>query len=1041
MKRHVSHVKRPTNSITMITCSLTLLALLCASWSQAATSASFQSAHSPQAFQLRAGPAMLASLGFTQSGNMSTSRNSHTATLLANGKVLVAGGRDDINRVVNKSAELYDPATGLWSRAKDMNVPRYNHTATLLPDGRVLVVGGSSTTSVISSLGTAELYNPASDTWESTSTALTNSRQEHTATLLRNGKVLVTGGIGGDSLVFNSELYDPATGQWRRTLNPMFGRRSQHTATLMQDGRVLVAGGFDVTRLADLESAEVYDPLMETWSSGGIMKVRHSRHTATLLPGGEVLVAGGDAGFIGIAETFNPADKSWTKTSDMSTSIDSHTATLLPNGKVLITGSDGFSTPQIYDPVTRGWAMSSAMKNTRLSHTATLLPSGQVLLVGGFGSGSATSELFDSSAPGWATIASTLVLARDLHTATLLANGKVLVAGGFFTNTSKLYDPVSKTFAPTANNLSVVRYGHTATLLQDGRVLVAGGVGPLKTAEVYDPLTNMWSGAGEMSKGRTEHTATLLPNGKVLVAGGAVTKDCELYDPATNGWQPTGMMSVERRTHTATLLANGKVLVAGGASISDHLRSAELYDPDTGRWTTNPFDMMTFRSVHRAVLLPSGKVLVAGGFGEVINNLKSAELYDPDTQRWEFTGELNIARAEFTATLLQNGSVLVAGGFGAGGPGRLKSAELYDPATGKWSSTTDLNTERYEHTATLLANGEVLVTGGITNNGDTGNAELFNIGQGFAPGWQPSLTSAAPLLGLNTNLTVGGARFRGVSEASGGNQFNSATNYPVLQLSALSNGQTKTIPASSSSDTSFTSVPVTGLPPGLAMVTLFTNGIPSNSQITQVVGATTAAVPIGSPVTVQSGPVTITFDNVSVEGTVTVTPINPAIAGMLPRGFDNNSIAFDITRTAATTGMITVCFKIPTVNDPTEFDKLKVFHNVNGMLVDQTISRDFPSRTVCAKTDSLSPFVIARRLSPPALTCPNNITVTAPPGQNSVVVNYPLPDFSNTGGAVVFASPPPGSAFPVGTTTVTITAATASGTFSCTFTVRVNPST
>jgi hypothetical protein len=186
---------------------------------------------------------------------MSTGRQSHTATLLASGKVLVVGGCCGI-----ASAELYDPATGTWSPTGSLHTGRFNHTATLLPNGKVLVVGGSNEIS----LATAELYDPASGTWSLTG-AMAVSRQGHTATLLPNGEVLVAGGTSVTGLGFNqtfvdlasAELYDPATGTWSQT-GSLAQPRTGHVGVLLLDGTVLVAGGDN--QAPELLTTELYTP-------------------------------------------------------------------------------------------------------------------------------------------------------------------------------------------------------------------------------------------------------------------------------------------------------------------------------------------------------------------------------------------------------------------------------------------------------------------------------------------------------------------------------------------------------------------------------------------------------------------------------------------------------------------------------------------------------------------------------------------------------------------------------------------------------------
>jgi len=157
--------------------------------------------------------------------------------LLSSGKVLVAGGRDNFFQIA--SAELYNPMTGTWSEARSLATARDSHTATLLPNGEVLVAGG------FGGNASAELYDPATGTWTATGSLIT-ARGGHTATLLPNGKVLAAAGFSVNypyPCLSSAELYDPATGTWA-TANNLAHVRSGHTATLLPNGNVLVAGGF-----------------------------------------------------------------------------------------------------------------------------------------------------------------------------------------------------------------------------------------------------------------------------------------------------------------------------------------------------------------------------------------------------------------------------------------------------------------------------------------------------------------------------------------------------------------------------------------------------------------------------------------------------------------------------------------------------------------------------------------------------------------------------------------------------------------------------
>jgi N-acetylneuraminic acid mutarotase len=320
---------------------------------------------------------------------MASGRDAHTATLLPNGKVLVAGGDQqpqNYGQPVIYTAELYDPNTETWTNTGQLNAQHIFHTATLLPNGKVLVAGGNY---VI-----AELYDSASQTWTVTG-SMNQSHEYGTATLLPDGTVLVAGGQTA-----TAEIYNPATETWTNTGKMSF-YRSGHTATMLPNGKVLVAGGNDYG--PDVSSAELYDPATQSWTNTNPMSVARSFHTATLLPNGQVLVAGGSSNtaLLSSAEIYDPISETWTNTTPMFDARDSFTATMLTNSKVLIIGGEGpvpvssaISKAELYDYTSGQWTHAGSLVVPRFYHTATLLPSGLVLVAGGY-QYSATAELSD----------------------------------------------------------------------------------------------------------------------------------------------------------------------------------------------------------------------------------------------------------------------------------------------------------------------------------------------------------------------------------------------------------------------------------------------------------------------------------------------------------------------------------------------------------------------------------------------------------------------------------------------------------------------
>lgn len=350
--------------------------------------------------------ATLTTQGFSYTGSMSVARSAHTATLLLDGKVLVAGGVNGATTLA--SAEIFDPATGTFAATGSMNVARQQHAAVLLADGTVLVVGGFASNTATTA--TAEIYDPTTGTFTTTG-SMSTPRQNVAAVLLAGGDVLVAGGeqrVGGAKIptsLSSAEIFTPgasaATGAFAAT-GSMSQRRAGLLAVALADGTVLVCGGFDsgipgVPGLGTLKTAEVFTP-GATPSAGafaptGSLTFATRDGAITTLASGLVLVAGGQQqefnSSLRNADVYDPAAKTFTGTGPMGTERAFLTASRLPGGRVLVAGGRGatgiLSSAEIYDPGsgTFSLATNQGFAVPRFDQTATVLPDGRIVATGG----------------------------------------------------------------------------------------------------------------------------------------------------------------------------------------------------------------------------------------------------------------------------------------------------------------------------------------------------------------------------------------------------------------------------------------------------------------------------------------------------------------------------------------------------------------------------------------------------------------------------------------------------------------------------------
>ena len=623
---------------------------------------------------------------------------------LADGRVLVTGGREIGNENLLPT-ELIDPDTGEITAVGQLVVPRTDHTATLLADGRVLIAGGGNArrNGDLPTEGDppAELFDPSTGSFRVIG-RLHHNRAYHRATLLADGRVLITGGSGAGR-VSAAEIFDPAT----ESFQVVDGMREwiDHSATLLDDGRVLLVGSERVEAdgliPADpVTRADLFDPGTSSFSEAGTLTTERSQHAAVLLSDGRVLIAGGynDAGNPRTTELFDPATGSFLRGADTLDRLGPTNAVALPDGQVLVVGERHRF--EAFDPGPVGRAtpipgpradLAGTVKPVkpptveRRGHTATLLRDGKVLVVGGWADGvdpqqpTDTAELYDPQIDQWSATGS-LGERRAFHNATLLADGRVLVVGGQVLeqepdggwtyaalDRAEVFDPAAGAFTPVGP-MTLARSGSggccpqvehfSSTVLPDGRVLISGGTDK-PGLDLFDPRTNMFTAIPASCQGNS----VLLPDGRVLIGCGPGLT----FDPTTDQVTSTGMASLDE---LGTRLADGRMLFMDAIGSNPLVRHPEFNPAEPFAWAamTGFNEVLWDRygvgtNVDTITPLPDGRsLIVAHRDDENTHPLRVglAAVFDPNlTTFTEVTSPAG--RIANTATMLQDGRILFVG--------------------------------------------------------------------------------------------------------------------------------------------------------------------------------------------------------------------------------------------------------------------------------------------------------------------------------------------------------------------------------------------
>jgi len=679
-----------------------------------------------------------------------------TPSVALNGTQISLSVTDDVAGPV-----LIDPE---WQEAGRPSLTRWGSAAALLTDGTVLIVGGTVNMANQTPTALTERFDPLTGVYEPGG-AMTSPRISPTVTQLRDGRVLIAGGVAEEGpnndlapATATAELYDPISDTFTATASPMAEGRTLHSATRLHDGTVLIAGGTQAasTYFIDLPvtaTADRFDPTTDSFTPVGELAVARGWHGSALLPTGEVLIAGGIGepapmqfpfGVPTEVELYDPASQQFSTVAQLDQGRLGAVVMALPEqDAVLIAGglraSGGYAYSvgwnERYHVDTKTVSAAAELGTPRYNAAGALLPTGSVLMVGGIGEpNSGADTATDLYHPELDVFAVTDELPDPQMGAglTLLPQGRVFATNGM---NAALYDPAAAPATELAAEPMVApRLGHTVTLLESGDVLVVGG-SELPQAEIFDPDTRLFRTLPSSSYlDRRYHTATRLPDGRVLIVGGQTNGNADsavdttvMFTPEDESFVPAGALKSPRAGHTATLLPNGRVLVVGGRSGAGWkavLATAEIYDPEQNSWAVTA-ELQGPRQYHAAAPLPDGRVLIVGG----------SRHRDYVPEEWATTAEVfepgvgsdptfTLAQPFQTfqgaaAAVLPDGRVLVVG--------QGSAPEIFDPATDTFTAApAALGVDRPQ--TVLLPSGRVMMAGG----------EVFNlVGQDSA---QPSVT-------------------------------------------------------------------------------------------------------------------------------------------------------------------------------------------------------------------------------------------------------------------------------------------------------------
>ncbi len=687
-------------------------------------------------------------------GQMNTDRYLHTATVLDSGQILIAGGESCSSAVCTflNSAELYNPATDTYTYTGSMAQAR-SATAVLLNNGNVLIAGGyfCDASGNCSSLSSAELYNPSAGTFSSIGN-MTVARGGQTMTLLTDGTVLIAGGqtcttATSCTALSSAEIYNPVAGMFTAVANAMGAARYGASAVALNSGQVLIAGGFDGNDLQP--TAEIYSPMLQGFMGNGpTLNAPLFQPTATLLNNGQVLVAGGSAcGISGVSNV---------PLALLSTGCPTNDA-------------------EIYDPNANTFTETGGMNDVRWLQTATLLTNGEVVIAGGLNPGQLTGGCRSCNDPYWQSDGSTelfdpVAVAFNYdqsingvagQTATLVgSSGNVLLTGGISngqtTSQEQWYVPGAFT-PPSLVSISVtpstfaLAPGQTQQFVavgtfSSGSPQILQGVVWTSSNPSVAVISNSSGNAGAVNAqdlGTTTITATVgsvSGSASLNVVTSTAVALASSDNPSVYGSQVTFTATVNPPTATGTVSFTDRANVLGTAAVSG----------GSATYSTSALPV----GLHSIAASYSGDANDAPGLSQLlVETIYTASGGSP--------ASMNTDRYLHTATVLDSGQILITGGesCSSGVCTFLSSAELYNPATDIYTYTGSMAQAR-SAVAVMLNNGNVLIAGGYFcdasgNCSSLSSAELYNPSAGtFSSAGNMTVARGGQTMTLLTDGTV-----------------------------------------------------------------------------------------------------------------------------------------------------------------------------------------------------------------------------------------------------------------------------------------------